>query len=236
MLPFMANGSFFPQHHTRANASIVRELRQQAAISVQLDVRFEIAPGRTIIESFSGVGETREKAVSDAFDNFALNSFHVLLAAFLDPNDDHVSEEEWIIGGEKRRVTLGNIGVRGKPPVSGEQLGGWFEPFEQKIKEKSLGPETYWMRLYYGQRQGKTMACEVLLDNTVWEEMQTAIAALDWPPGEEFYSVRLFLVIHGQNGDALTPVNTTSLHGQSTPKTQASDAKARLPWWRFRRR
>jgi hypothetical protein len=43
--------------------------------------------------------------------------------------------------------------------------------------------------------QGRALACEILLDNEVWEEMQAEMAAIDWPCGQEFYSVRLFLVI-----------------------------------------
>jgi hypothetical protein len=43
--------------------------------------------------------------------------------------------------------------------------------------------------------QGRALACEVLLDNDVWEEVQTEMAAVNWPCGQEFYSVRVFLVI-----------------------------------------
>jgi len=56
-------------------------------MSVQLEVRLEIVPGRTIIESFSALGETREKAVVDALYLFTANAFHVLLAAFFRSDD-----------------------------------------------------------------------------------------------------------------------------------------------------
>ena len=189
----------------RVNASIVREMQQPAGTSVQLDVRFEIAPWHTVIESFVGLGETRDKAVADALHNFVANSFHVLLAAFLRPGDDQVSQEEWAVGGRPCRVTIGNVGVRGKPPVQGEQLVGWFKRFEEKLREKHLPPGTHWVRLYYAQRRGQAVACEVLLDNEVWEEVRSEMAALDWPAGEEFYSVRTFLVIQVKNGGPVTP-------------------------------
>src|SRR6266849_4272136 len=195
----------FPDRNWKATASIVKETEQQTGKSVQLDVRLEIAPGRTIIESFGGVGETRGKAVADALRNFTANSFHVLLAAFFRSDDPQVLQEEWVVGGRTSRVTIGGVGVRGKPPVQGERLVGWFKHFEDKLKETDLRPETHWVRLYYAQMQGKAMACEVLLDNDVWEDMQSEMAAIDWPSGDEFYSVRVFLVIQVQPRGLVSP-------------------------------
>ena len=195
----------FPDHKRKATASIVRAIERQANTLVQLDVRLEIAPGRTIIESFAGVGETREKAVADALHNFTVNSFHVLLAAFFRSDNLQVSQEEWVVGGRTSRVTIGDVGIRGRPPVQGEQLVGWFKRFEDKLKETELRPATHWVRLYYAHTQGKAMDCEVLLDNNVWEDMQSEMAALDWPSGDEFYSVRVFLVIEVQPGGVVSP-------------------------------
>jgi hypothetical protein len=56
------------------------------------------------------------------------------------------------------------------------------------------------MRLYYGQRDRKTTACEVLLNNRAWDEVQSEMAAIGWPTGEEFYSVRIFLVVEVKSG------------------------------------
>ncbi len=195
----------FPGLSLRANASIVKETKHPAWLSIQLDVRLEIAPGRTIVESFAGLGETREKALADALHNFTANSFHVLLAAFFRSGDQQVSQEEWLVSGRMSRVTIGNVGIRGKPPVQGEQLVGWFKHFEDKLKETGLRPGTHWIRLYYGQSEGKALACEVLLDNAVWEEMQSEMAALAWPAGQEFYSVRVFLVLQVEKGGFVSP-------------------------------
>jgi hypothetical protein len=189
-----------PGRNMKANASIVREMQQPAGTSVQLDVRLEIAPWRIIVESFAGLGETAEKAVADALHNFTINSFHVLLAAFFHSGDEQVTQEEWVVGGRTTRVTIGNVGIRGKPPVQGEQLVGWFKHFEAKLKEQPLRPATHWIRLYYAQMQGRSTACEVLLDNDVWEEMQSEMAAFAWSSAEAFYSVRIFLVMQVEKG------------------------------------
>jgi hypothetical protein len=189
----------------KANASIVREMSQGFGLSVQLDVQLEIAPGRTIVESFAGLGETRDKAGADALHNFTVNSFHVLLAAFFHPDDQQVAREEWVAGSRRSRVTIGNVGVRGTPPVQGEQLVAWFKRFEEKLKERPLEQGTHWVRLYYGQMQDRAVACEVLLDNQVWEELQSEMAAFDWPRGDAFYSVRVFLVMQVKDEGPVTP-------------------------------
>jgi hypothetical protein len=48
--------------------------------------------------------------------------------------------------------------------------------------------------------RGRTMSCEILLDNHVFEDMQSEMAAHDWPSGHDFYSMRLFLVLKVQPG------------------------------------
>jgi hypothetical protein len=184
-----------PKHGLSANACVVREVQQAGAVSVQLDVRLEFDSGRTLIESFVGAGKSRAEAICDAMHNFAVNSFHVILAAFLNVENDQVSEEQWFIGGKQRRVTIGTVGVRGNPPVQGEHLVGWFRLFEEKLNDKQLQLGAHWIRVYYGQLQGTTTACEVLLDNDVWDEMQAEMAAIAWPVGHDFYSVRVFLVV-----------------------------------------
>jgi hypothetical protein len=134
-----------------------------------------------------------------------MNSFHVLLVAFFGFDDLHVAQEEWVGGGRTSRVTIGTVGVRGTPPVQGAQLVGWFQRFAEKLKEKQLRPGTNWVRLYYAQMQGSTVTCEVLLNNYVWEEVQSEMAAAAWPSGEAFYRIRVFLVIQVQSGGTVSP-------------------------------
>jgi hypothetical protein len=148
----------FPNQGMRVSASILQEVKQSTSFTIELEVQFEFAPGRTIVEAFAGLGATKDLAVVDALENFVANSFHVLLIAFFRDDglqrdakpsvDEQVSQEEWLVGGQKRRVTVGNVGVRGKPPVQGAQLAAWFEEFEQRLKQQSLGPQTHWTRLY----------------------------------------------------------------------------------------
>jgi len=215
-------GVAFPETGMKASASLIQEIKRPAILSVELEVRFEFVPGRTIIEAFAGIGATREAATAEAFQNFAANSFHVLLAAFLrakDADDEQVAQQEWVIDGTKRRVTASSLGLRGKPPVPGAQLAAWHEELLRRLGQEPFGPQTHWVRAYYAQAQGQTLACEVLLDNKAWDEMGAEVSALGWP-SEDFYSLRAFLVIEGED--------------QSS--REASEVRAQPPSWQFWKR
>jgi hypothetical protein len=162
---------------------------------LQLDVRLVLESGQKIIESFGGFGETKDKAISDAIQNFTLNSFHVILASFFVPHDDQVTVEDWTVSGQKRLVTIGPMGMRGSPPDPANPPREWFKQFEAKIKEKQLPGGIHWIRVYYGQFESQTRELEVLLDNETWKEMQQDLATINWPKGKEFFSIRVFLVI-----------------------------------------
>jgi hypothetical protein len=103
------------------------------------------------------------------------------------------------------RVTLGNIGVRGKLPLEGEPMFAWSRHFLDCVQRQSLRPGIHWVRLYYGQMNRKTTACEVLLDNVIWDTVAAEMAAFDWPMAEDFYSVRIFLVLDVQKGGEVSP-------------------------------
>ena len=192
----------FPGRSVKASAELYGQASHEAATSVQLDVRVQNASGRAIVESFAGLGTTADEAVADAMQNFVVNSFHVLLAAFFGVSGQQVAQEKWVSGGKPCRVTIGNVGVRGEPPVEGEALVAWFDHFTEKLRQKQFAAGTHWVRVFYAQMQNEALACEVLLNNEVWEEMQSEMAAIDWPAGEAFYSLRLFVVIQVKKGKA----------------------------------
>lgn len=186
----------FPTQNVKINGAIVKELKLQTNISVQFDVHLEFEPGHTIIESFAGVGETKERAILDAQKNFTLNSFYVFLAAFFGVQDEKVVQNDWVINGQRKLVTIGKVGTRGKFPAQTEQSIAWFNQFEETLKTASaLSTGTHWVRLYYAQVGKKAIQCEVLLDNHDWPEMRSKMQATNWPPAEDFYTVRLFQII-----------------------------------------
>src|SRR5262249_42039491 len=118
------------------------------------------------------------------------------------------------VGGKASRVTLGNIGVRGRPPVQGDELLVCLKRFLEKLQEKQFRPGANWVRLFYAQTESKTLALEVLLNNSPWTEMLSDVVVIDWPSGEEFYSVRVFLVIEVEERDSATQ----DVEGSRTPE------------------
>jgi len=208
-----------PEHGLRIHGAIVRVRESAGGRAVQLDVRVVISPGRLLIESFVGIGATREQAVLDAQQHFARNVFHVILAAFCQRDREQVIQEEWLINGQQRLATIGNVEIRGQLPESGM---AWFRQFEDKLKVRELGAGTHWVRLFYAQSRGKTQTCEVLFDNDVWEEMQAEMADVDWPCGEDFYSVRVFLVLQG--GMDVSPAAAFSAGSGMTKTSESSQS------------
>ncbi len=193
----------FPGRPVRAIASIEND-ENLHRLSVRLDICLEVEPGRAIVESFAGVGETPEKAALNAFENFVANSLHVLLSAFFLPGDEHVSRDEWVVGGRKGHVLLGDVGARGRvPPLSG-QLDDWRSRLKLSLSDMQLRPGWHWVRVYFAQANRDILASEVLLDNLVWEEGQAALSTVKWPLSDDFYSIRVFLVIQIEKGGVVS--------------------------------
>lgn len=171
-----------------------REAHQRIS-TVQLDVVLELADGRTLIESFAGVGEMPQAAVFDALENFQVNSLHVLLAAFFGRRSPQIDVETWMMGGQERRVVVGGLGIRGQLPGNSNQLAPAVKRWEEFVRESVVSPGIHWLRLFYAQKGGEALACEALRDNETWSEAQEAIAAAPWPVGDDFYSARLFVIL-----------------------------------------
>ena len=188
-------GIALPELDIKARATIGQEIPRPNGTSVQLDVFFELWPGRTLIESCGGFGTTRDDAIRDAMGNFAASALHVLLDAFGSPQGEQVIRETWTVGGKPRRVTLGHCTVRGRPPGSDGVPVEWFDTLQQFIESSDLPDGLHWVRLYYAQQNGEQLAIEVLRDNVVWDRAQSVMSAIEWPRGDGFLSFRLFLVI-----------------------------------------
>src|SRR6186713_2024112 len=62
---------------TRCLARVVNEMPHATAIVIQLDVLVFIGFGQLVVESFAGVGKTRDEAIAEALKAFATGSLHV---------------------------------------------------------------------------------------------------------------------------------------------------------------
>lgn len=188
--------SFPDLSHTLEPVIVSETYPASSTVAIQLDIRLTLGSGEYVLESFGGFGTTRAEAERDAIQNFAANSFHVLLAAFFNHSQtDQVTVESWIIGDTEYDVVLGNIGMRGQFPLSGEGTPDWFIAAEQDLKRQPMEQGIHWIRLYYAQFDNQPSAVEALLDNDTWQPLQSTLSAYEWPKSQDFYSVRIFLVL-----------------------------------------
>ena len=172
-------------------------LQASNPIHLQLDVRVHLPDGRTLIESFSGFGDTMRDAMDDGFICCCQESFHVLLKAFFDdPHDHGVVVEKWIFPHAHFNAIVGGASVRGNFPGKEDELVRCFDAFTTLMYQASLSAhQVHWIRLYYSQQHGKVVVCEILLDNEVWQHAQDVMSSYSWPKGGDFYRVRLSLVL-----------------------------------------
>jgi hypothetical protein len=190
---------YFPDSGRRAAAAIVRDSDWHPSV-LQLDFRLEIGPDRWLIESFAGIGDTRERAMRNAVALLAANTLHVLVRAFLaSGDDDQVSVERWTVGGSPRTAVVGPATGRSMAGRAPELPGDRFERVEARIRASALAGGPHWIRIYFAQSNRTPSQFEALLDNEPWPEMVSTLRSVAWPLVEDFYSVRLFLVLLDEN-------------------------------------
>ena len=160
----------------------------------QLDIYFEPWPGTLICESFGGFASTHEERIRDGLCSFAGNTLHVWLTVFLGKDcGEHVGRFEFTNNGIARVAVHGNVASRGSADLG----GNWFDQMLQVLATQPISSGTHWVRFFHGQSDGKRLGLEVLLDNYTWAEGFAAAESVNWPKGEGFASVRVFLVLQG---------------------------------------
>jgi hypothetical protein len=162
--------------------------------STQLDVALSPWPGTVIWESFAGVGNTREERIQQALKAFVQNSLHVLLECFLKVDcGDQVDRFEFTNDGVGRHAVHGNALSRGKA----ELKTGWFDALRQLLESHPIPEGTHWIRIFYGQINGRPLPFEILLDNAPWKDATPQAASIPWPKTDGFFSLRMFMVVQG---------------------------------------
>lgn len=183
----------FPNQQMAATVQMFDRTSGSATI-VQLDVTLEIGLGKEIIESCAGFGTDLDSATAEAWNGFLRNSFHVLLSAFFTQDyDDQINRYEWTIDNHDYEAVMSQISIRGRQPEKFPLK--WLDQFEDMIKQGSFSPGTHWVRLYYAQSGWEMVNCEILLDNTDWSSKYPLIQTFEYPTSENFFSVRVFMVL-----------------------------------------
>lgn len=165
--------------------------------SGRLDVEVVAGPGRYMLESFAGVGGG-EAGCKDAFQQFVINDFHVLLAAFWGiMRPEEVTVEHWEIGGQPFTAYIGGFGTRAAVEGPVEIPPQAFVTVEAALKKTDLPQALHWARIFHCNINAQGSVSEALLDNEPWPEGEVALKSIDWPVTDHYYSVRNFLILKG---------------------------------------
>lgn len=163
-----------------------------------LDVEVFLGDGTKLVETVAGFG-TGDAALQDALENFCINVWHVLLAAFwqqIDP--EQVTLETWQVQQRTYTAYIGNLGHRStiKPdPVLPE---AFFDAFKQRICQETDLDQYAWFRWFFADYRGD-FTFEALKNNDIWPEGIAALQQLPWQASSGYYSVRNLIVLQQQN-------------------------------------
>lgn len=214
-----------------------------AAVHVQLS----LPDGRLLTESFASTGTDVDEAAQSALRKFALNSLHVILAAFFGREErGHVDVDTWELGGRRWKVFIGNYGVE-VSPAPGRKLPN-VDP--ASLCPQSLAPTikslvtsradeehvTHWMRVFVPQVDGNKDGIEVLWDGRPWPDARPILAALDWPAYPGYYSVRNFIVLknsHSPDVESLRRAQADVEAAMKILETAQVVTPPTRPWWQF---
>jgi hypothetical protein len=178
--------------------------KRENFVVLQVNFSARLPGGRMILQPVAGFGETRDAALAHAEASFLLGTFHVLLGAFVDPDEKHVRQEQRTIAGTPRLVTIGDIVGKQfgttQPASKPADDTRWQEQFRHDLDTLGVPPGTHWIDIYNGFVNDKQIL-EIQLDNKRWPQMEEKMRFAAWPRtgGATLTSVRQFLVVQDEN-------------------------------------
>lgn len=190
---------FVPDNTKKIKGTIIHEAKCPQGIRVQLEITLHTGLGnKPFIESYTGVGATKEKAITDALSEFAHDPFPTLVEVFFPRDDLPRCVFRWHVGGDEKLVRKGPGTVRCSQMSDVSQAHEWLSTFQEKLKTRKLPKGTHWVRLEYSQSDHHMLTCQVLLDSEPWREMEDAMATFPWRGSKQYYCVREFLVFEDE--------------------------------------
>jgi hypothetical protein len=161
----------------------------------ELEFRVRLPDQREIVEFVAGTGSSQQQAEDDAKLNFVVSTFHVVYRSFVNPQDEHQTEEPININGQPRVLVLGDTMTRGQTTNSAPDMFPFRDQIRGILAAQPLSPQVHWIKIVYANHRSKTMMCAVTMDNADSPALTEAVSKLDWPKSEEFYMVKQFIVV-----------------------------------------
>jgi hypothetical protein len=194
----VADGVLALPDHLRVEPRVSERDGINGAAQVQVDFAIESPRlAQPMVDSFAGVGASREEAERNALGKFLHGSFHVIAESLTSHRGDadQVDWDEWTAaGGHAWRVCSGPVlfvATRGGARIEG------FEDFHDALSalfSRSMPAGPHWMRVFVGSLDGERRGREVLLDGVEWPEAEQLVEEHAWtyPPG--YASLRHLLI------------------------------------------
>lgn len=181
---------------TRLSASIYgANPSKDGGFAVETEFRIQLPSGRVIVEFVAGIGDSKEKAISDSLVNFVLTTFHVVYKGFINFDDPHLESTKMTIGGKEREVLLGDIFARSSSSEERIDLSGLRPQIEAMLEKSNLSSELHWIKIVYAQKDGKPMMVSASTDNAEDPSLTEQVSRLDWPSVPVFYMAKQFIVV-----------------------------------------
>ena len=162
----------------------------------QLTVEIFINSEIIIIESFSGLGESDQEKLKNAFSSFVHHDFFALLLCLWNKESTIIKQDIWTIGEQNYTAYLGNQGVINydkekilKIPTS------YSKQIKALVSTQSLNKKFHWFTFFYANLNGLDCSAEVLKDNIKWIAGEKELKALSWKRSNHYYAVRKFVIL-----------------------------------------
>jgi hypothetical protein len=179
---------------------------------VQVQVDFAVQSPRMgavpFLDSFGGLGATREAAELNALQKFVQGSFHVIVESLTthscppgDGEADAVEWEDWVgESGAAWRVCTGPLLILATREGARIDGFGEFFPALTDLFRARVSPGPHWMRLFLGAIDGGHVGSEVLVDGGVWADGQRLLDSHPWTYPQGYASLRHLLIALPKGG------------------------------------
>jgi hypothetical protein len=180
--------------------------RESPAGSAQVQVDFAVQSPRLgavpFLDSFGGLGATREAAELNAFQKFTQGSFHVIAESLTthtcqpgNGESDQVEWDDWVgESGTAWRVCSGPLLILATREGGRIDGFGEFFPALTDLFRARVAAGPHWMRLFLGAIDGGHVGSEVLVDGDVWADGQRLLDAHPWTYPQGYASLRHLLI------------------------------------------
>ena len=192
-----ADGVGVGDNATRLHASLYgSEQRDNGDFVTEVEFTVRLLPSqRKITEFVAGIGKTEEHAIADALLNFVLTTFHVVYKGFIYADDPHLTLTTVAINGAKRDMIAGAMYMRGGHSDKNFLLNTMLPEIQGTLKNVPLSADPHWIKIVFGQIDGKPTTVAVTLDNADHPALTEAVKNLNWPRRDGFYMVKQFILV-----------------------------------------